>query len=126
MIMFCINFASAGECGGNVPRVSEGNARVGWPGAPGWTTTGVSCAAIGRDSKHTSAKAGKYLITDSHSPHSLTEGAEDSSSVWTIYTASGRYSARLLCDQSTYCRGGCSGAPPRVGSPRRGRRGGGG
>jgi hypothetical protein len=47
MIMFCMNRVSAGECGGNVARVDGGNVRVGWPGAPGWTTTGVCCAAKG-------------------------------------------------------------------------------
>src|ERR1044071_3186307 len=72
MIMFCMNCVSAGECGGSVARVEGGNARVGWPGAPGWTTTGVSCAAIGRDNRHTNTMAGKYLITNGHSLHSLT------------------------------------------------------
>ena len=67
-----MNCVSAGECGGNVARVVAGSERVGCPGAPGWTTTGVSCAAIGRDNKHTNAMAGKYLITNGHTLHSLT------------------------------------------------------
>src|ERR1043165_2607702 len=79
MIMFCMNCVSAGECGGNVARVDEGSSRVGWPGAPGWTTTGVCCAASGRANKHTSAKAGRYLITGRYSPHSLTEALRSSS-----------------------------------------------
>jgi hypothetical protein len=35
MIMFCMNCVFAGECGGSVARVEDGNVRVGWPGAPG-------------------------------------------------------------------------------------------
>jgi hypothetical protein len=42
VIMCCINCTSAGEYGGNVARVEGGRVRVGWPGAPGWTTTGVA------------------------------------------------------------------------------------
>src|SRR6185436_7275549 len=80
MIMFCMNCVSAGECGGNVARVEGGNERVGWPGAPGWTTTGVSCAATGRDNRHTNAIAGKYSITNGHSLHSLTEALRGFSS----------------------------------------------
>ena len=36
--------------------VDGGNVLVGWPGAPGWTTTGLgsaSCAATDTDTKHT-------------------------------------------------------------------------
>ena len=73
MIMFCMNCVSAGECGGNVARVVGGNVRVGCPGAPGWTTTGVSWAAIGRDNKNTNAMAGRYSITNGHTLHVLTE-----------------------------------------------------
>jgi len=101
--MFCMNCVSAGECGGSVARVDEGNVRVGWPGAPGWTTTGVSWAAIGRDNRHTNAMAGKYSITNGHSLHSLTEAC----GVFfgrSIYTASSGYSARRhasICVGST-------------------------
>ena len=45
MIMPCMNCASAGEVGGNAALVVEGRVRVGLPGAPGWTTTGVPGAA---------------------------------------------------------------------------------
>ena len=45
MIMPCMNCASAAEAGGNVALVVEGRVRVGLPGAPGWTTTGVAGAA---------------------------------------------------------------------------------
>ena len=47
---------SAGELGGNVGRVEGGSAFVGWPGAPGWTTTGVCCAATESDNKHKRAQ----------------------------------------------------------------------
>src|SRR3954470_19338739 len=39
-----MNCASAGEAGGSVARVVGGSWRVGFPGAPGWTTTGVEGA----------------------------------------------------------------------------------
>src|SRR4029078_11666352 len=73
MIIFCMNCVSAGECGGNVARVDGGKLRVGCPGAPGWTTTGVSCAASGRDNKHTNTMASKYSIKNGQPLHSLTE-----------------------------------------------------
>jgi len=54
-----MNCTSAGEYGGNVARVEGGSARVGWPGAPGWTTTGVAgsacCAETDSDNKHARA-----------------------------------------------------------------------
>lgn len=40
--MSCMNRTSAGERGGSVALVEGGSVRVGWPGAPGWTTTGVA------------------------------------------------------------------------------------
>lgn len=40
MIMPCMNCTSAGERGGRVALVDVGNVLVGWPGAPGCTTTG--------------------------------------------------------------------------------------
>ena len=40
MIIPCMNCTSAGEVGGSVARVDGGNCLVGWPGAPGCTTTG--------------------------------------------------------------------------------------
>lgn len=51
-----MNCTSAGEYGGKVARVEGGNVLVGWPGAPGWTTTGdfgsaCCCALTGIDSK---------------------------------------------------------------------------
>jgi len=57
--MCCMNCTSAGEYGGNVARVEGGSVRVGWPGAPGWTTTGVAgsacCAETDSDNKHARA-----------------------------------------------------------------------
>lgn len=52
-----MNFASAGEYGGNVALVEDGNVLVGWPGAPGWTTTGVCCADTDSDKKQTRVPA---------------------------------------------------------------------
>ena len=44
---------SAGERGGSVALVDAGSVRVGWPGAPGCTTTGVAgsacCAQTGSE-----------------------------------------------------------------------------
>src|SRR5437899_6214551 len=45
MIIPCINSTSFGERGGSVALVNGGNVRVGWPGAPGCTTTGVPRSA---------------------------------------------------------------------------------
>ena len=46
-------------------RVEGGSVRVGWPGAPGWTTTGVAgspcCAETDSDNKHARAPAAKSL-----------------------------------------------------------------
>jgi hypothetical protein len=66
MIMSCMNFTSAGECGGNVARVEEGSVRVGWPGAPGWTTIGVAgsacCAETDSDNKHVRVAARSHSL----------------------------------------------------------------
>lgn len=62
MIIPCIKSTSFGEGAGRVPRVEAGSDRVGWPGAPGWTTTGAcgSCRAqTGRDTQHARATAAK-------------------------------------------------------------------
>jgi hypothetical protein len=40
-----MNSTSFGELGGSFALVEEGSTRVGSPGAPGWTTTGISCCA---------------------------------------------------------------------------------
>src|SRR5215216_195903 len=57
MIIPCMNCTSAGEFGGNVARVEGGSVRVGWPGAPGWTTIGAQacCAETGSDISHQKA-----------------------------------------------------------------------
>ena len=44
----CMNCTSAGETGGRVALVVLGRVRVGFPGAPGWTTTGVDGAVCWR------------------------------------------------------------------------------
>src|SRR5687768_4014668 len=55
MIMPCMNRTSAGDRGGRVALVEGGNLRVGWPGAPGCTTTGaeglVCCAQTRTDNE---------------------------------------------------------------------------
>src|SRR5215813_13181963 len=40
-----MNCTSAGEAGGSVPLIVGGRTFVGFPGAPGWTTTGAAGAA---------------------------------------------------------------------------------
>ena len=71
--MCCMNRTSAGEGGGNVGLVDDGNVRVGSPGAPGWTTTGVfgfdCCAKSGGDNRHTRVHAAKSL----HDPARATD-----------------------------------------------------
>jgi hypothetical protein len=65
-----MNWTSAGEVGGNVARVEGGNVRVGWPGAPGWTTTGVAGSACwaetDSDNKHARAPAAKSRELESN------------------------------------------------------------
>src|SRR6266550_1880480 len=61
MIMPCMNRVSAVERGGSVALVDGGSVRVGWPGAPGWTTTGVAgspvCAQTGSENNPASVLA---------------------------------------------------------------------
>lgn len=63
-----MNSTSFAEFGGNFARVVDGNDLVGWPGAPGWTTTGVAgsgdCAETDGDNEHASATAA--MITPGH------------------------------------------------------------
>src|SRR5262249_30669507 len=65
MIIPCINSTSFGERGGNVALVDEGNMRLGWPGAPGCTTTGAlgsgCCERSGTDNKTARIPAHKKL-----------------------------------------------------------------
>src|SRR6185369_6278472 len=66
MIIPCMKSTSFGESGGNLARVDEGSVRVGWPGAPGCTTTGVlgsgSCALIGSDKRPASVTPARNFI----------------------------------------------------------------
>lgn len=61
MIMPCMNSTSLGELGGSVALVDDGSVRVGCPGAPGCTTTGLAepacCAQTGSDSEAARALA---------------------------------------------------------------------
>jgi hypothetical protein len=56
-----MNRTSAGELGGSVALVDGGSVRVGWPGAPGCTTTGgadsACCAHTGSVNKPASVLA---------------------------------------------------------------------
>jgi len=57
MIIPCMNSTSFGERGGSVALVDGGSVRVGWPGAPGCTTTGgagdsACCAQTGSDKEY--------------------------------------------------------------------------
>jgi hypothetical protein len=56
-----MNCTSAGEIGGSLALVVEGSVRVGFPGAPGWTTTGfeveVCCAETRKENKLASVLA---------------------------------------------------------------------
>jgi hypothetical protein len=58
-----MNSTSARERGGNLAFVDGGRVLVGWPGAPGWTTTGARelgcCAGDGAGKK--TAKAASKL-----------------------------------------------------------------
>jgi hypothetical protein len=55
MIIPCMNCTSAGERDGSVALVDGGSVRVGWPGAPGCTTTGLAgsacCAQTGSENR---------------------------------------------------------------------------
>ena len=54
-----MNCTSEGEAGGSVALVVGGRVRVGFPGAPGWTTTGVDgeacCAETRKGNKPAAA-----------------------------------------------------------------------
>src|SRR5687768_15129870 len=70
MIIPCMNCTSASDGGGSVALVDGGSVRVGCPGAPGWTTTGVAgsacCAQTGSENRHTRVVAAtRTRITDS-------------------------------------------------------------
>ena len=69
MIIPCMNSESFGERGGIVALVDGGSVRVGWPGAPGCTTTGgvveSNCwAQTGSDKKHMKATAAMSQLRD--------------------------------------------------------------
>jgi len=58
-----MNSTSFGERGGKVALVDGGRVRVGWPGAPGCTTTGVAgpdcCALTGNDKRPVTVRIGR-------------------------------------------------------------------
>jgi hypothetical protein len=69
MIIPCMNSTSFGERGGSRALVDGGRVRVGWPGAPGCTTTGgagesACCAQTGSDNKHVRAPAAISPLRD--------------------------------------------------------------
>jgi len=64
-----MNSTSFGERGGSVARVVVDNIRVGWPGAPGCTTTGgvlgsACCGQTGIDKKKVRALAAMSPFRD--------------------------------------------------------------
>jgi hypothetical protein len=65
MIMLCMNSTSACERGGNLAFVDGGRVLVGWPGAPGCTTTGAEesrcCDGDGEEKKTTKAVTASKL-----------------------------------------------------------------
>src|SRR5258708_16030363 len=66
-----MNCTSAGEAGGNVALIVGGTVRVGFPGAPGWTTTGVAgavCCALTRKEN----KLARVLAAASTHEHAAT------------------------------------------------------
>ena len=83
MIMPCMNWTFARECGGNVALVEDGSVRVGWPGAPGWTTTGdaglACCAETDSDNKQASAPA---KSSPRHTTTLITDGALSAALKW--------------------------------------------
>jgi hypothetical protein len=46
-----MNSTSFCESGGSFAVVEDGSFRLGWPGAPGWTTTGGGCCARATEQK---------------------------------------------------------------------------
>src|SRR5262245_38697012 len=69
-----MNCISAGEGGGSVPLVVGGSTRVGLPGAPGWTTTGVSGAACCAQTRQAD-KLARLLVAASTQEHAATLNA---------------------------------------------------
>ena len=81
---------SFAEGGGSVARVDGGSVRVGWPGAPGWTTTGgvlgpASCARSDTDSanRHTTAPVVRTPLRHTFTNPHLTSLAEQQD--WVVY-----------------------------------------
>src|SRR5215212_441435 len=66
MIIPCMNCTSAGELGGSLARVDRGSVRVGCPGAPGCTMTGVAgsacCAQTGKENNPARVPAASKLV----------------------------------------------------------------
>src|SRR5215471_8452830 len=86
-----MNRTSAGDAGGKVPFVVKGRVRVGFPGAPGWTTTGGSCSAClvscaqsakeealasGQDDTSTPEHAATLITTRIPQPNLIQRGLE--------------------------------------------------
>ena len=61
-----MNCASAGEAGGSVALVVGGRVRVGFPGAPGWTTTGVDGAAFCAETRKENKLARALAAASTH------------------------------------------------------------
>src|SRR5262245_15223694 len=61
-----MNCVSAGETGGSAPFVVGGRTRVGFPGAPGWTTTGDAGAACCAQTLKEGKLARALVATSAH------------------------------------------------------------
>jgi len=67
-----MNSTSFVELGGSVALVDGGSVRVGWPGAPGCTTTGGAGSACWAQTGSEN-KAARVLAATSHAPPRITD-----------------------------------------------------
>src|SRR5689334_22641301 len=75
IIIPCMNCTSAGEAGGSVALDAVGRVRVGFPGAPGWTPTGVDGAVCCAETREDNQPAREHITanTQEHTaPHDTT------------------------------------------------------
>jgi hypothetical protein len=70
MIMPCMNSTSAGDRGGSVALVEAGSVLLGFPGAPGCTTTGVAGAVC-------CARAGEEKLVQAHDASNMPQNTAD-------------------------------------------------
>jgi hypothetical protein len=83
-----MNSISFFALGGSFARTSPARTRVGWPGAPGWTTTGAGgefCADAGKDKNNVPATP-KALVKALKRIDSIFEFIEDTARKITDYS----------------------------------------